>query len=143
MSEKVWVTALPEKLPWVEGVDYALVPGAPPYGVPVRIRDNAGESFQMNTAPGTAFGTPGPREVRKWEFATFATAAVGGAATFGAIVKACRDSADNAVIGAYELFKSQATLTKNEADALLTLLVAKSIVTAQQKTDILAAWPAG
>lgn len=82
-----------------------------------------------------------PREVRKWEFAEFATAAVGSAGAFGTIIKACRDSADNAVIGAYELFKSQSTLTKNEATALLTLLAAKTIITVQQKTDILAAWP--
>ena len=81
------------------------------------------------------------KEVRKWEFATFATTAVGGSGAFGTIIKACRDSVDNATIGAYELFKSQSTLTYNEASALLTLLVAKSIVTPQQKTDILAAWP--
>ncbi len=84
---------------------------------------------------------PTYKEVRKLEFATFAAAAVGGNATLGGIIKACRDSADNAVIGAYELFKSQATLTKDEMTAILTLLQAKSIVTAQQKSDILAAWP--
>ncbi len=48
------VSKLPEKLPWVEGEDYDIIPNIEiPYGVPVRIRDKTGETFQINTEPGS------------------------------------------------------------------------------------------
>ncbi len=60
MTEIVQVTKLPNKLPWIEGVDYDVIPGIPSYGVPVRIRPKPGqvldEGFQMNTEPGSAIG---------------------------------------------------------------------------------------
>src|SRR4051812_21854629 len=120
-----------------------IINGTPSQGDIVRITTINGSVIYERYTPMPAPAAPAVvyKEVRKWEFATFASTAVGSNATFGGIVKACRDSVDNAVIGAYELFKSQSTLTYNEASALLTLLVAKSVVTAQQKTDILAAWP--
>lgn len=43
------VTALPNKLPWTEGVDYEVLPGQPVLGAGVRIRDETGESFQVWT----------------------------------------------------------------------------------------------
>ncbi len=69
----VWVNKLPEKLPWIEGVDYLVVapiagePQYPPYNVPVRIRDNTGETFQINTEPGSPVG-PTPNFWNAYEF---------------------------------------------------------------------------
>lgn len=56
MSELVKVSKLPEKLPWVEGVDYTVTSMSPQYGDDVRFRPNVGsvkdESFFNYAQPG-------------------------------------------------------------------------------------------
>ncbi len=52
-SQMDQVSKLPEHLPWIEGKDYQVIPNVDiPYGVPVRIRDKTGETFQINTELG-------------------------------------------------------------------------------------------
>lgn len=58
MSERVIVDKLPDKLPWVDGIDYSVVSGNPAYGNNIRVRDATGESFMVYTDPGP---TPVPK----------------------------------------------------------------------------------
>lgn len=68
MSEMVKITALPTKLPWVEGVDYEVLPEQPIYGDPVRTRDTSGETFIVYTHPGS-YVSPSP--VPSWNALAF------------------------------------------------------------------------
>ncbi len=43
--EIVNVSAMPHKMPWIEGEDYEVLSNPPIHNVPTRIRDNTGESF--------------------------------------------------------------------------------------------------
>lgn len=57
------------------------------------------------------------------------------------VMKACRDSADAGVIKQFYKFLAKGGFTKNEGIALGSFLESKSIITAQQNTDFVAAWP--
>ena len=57
------------------------------------------------------------------------------------VVKAIKESAAAAVVKRYEMFKLKATWTKTEGAALFDDIQAAGLMTAQQNTDALAAWP--
>jgi len=56
----VKVSAIPTKLPWVEGTDYTVVAGDPQQGDKVRIRSPGGESFQATYTPPPSSPPPTP-----------------------------------------------------------------------------------
>jgi len=64
-----------------------------------------------------------------------------GAARFGDIMLALASSADGLVLSVNQRFAKSTTFDKPKAAAALGVLVAKSIITAQDRTAILAAWP--
>lgn len=66
-----------------------------------------------------------------------------GRAAYGAIVKAMRASTDDDVVAVYERLQKSFLFDKNKASPLFTLLVNKTLMTATQRTNILAAWPEG
>ena len=57
------------------------------------------------------------------------------------VVKAIKESTAAAVIKRYEMFKLKSAWTKTEGAALFDDIQAAGLMTAQQNTDALAAWP--
>ncbi len=53
-------SALPDKLPWIEGVDYTVSVVPVQHGLPIRIRDETGESFLTFTETGPDQPPPPP-----------------------------------------------------------------------------------
>jgi hypothetical protein len=142
------VSKLPERLPWVEGVDYDVIPNADiPYNVPVRIRDEYGETFQMNTEPGSPV-EPGFKVMSKTAFQDYAVSKLGGGvvgmARFTEIMDATRDSASGAVRFAFARYEAAEMFEKTNTEMLTAVMASDSQsghLTAQERTAIVGDWP--
>jgi len=62
-------------------------------------------------------------------------------ARFGKIIRDMSASADDQVFSAYQRFMKSITFDRSKAAPLFTLLVAKGLMTTQERTAILNAWP--
>lgn len=67
VREVARVNALPERLPWIEGIDYLVIGGDLQFGDPIRIRDNTGETFLIYSDPGVILPPP-PKHWNALEF---------------------------------------------------------------------------
>lgn len=140
----VKVTARPNKFPWVEGVDYHVQEGEPQVGDIIRVRDERGERFELVQA---AFPSPSaaPAILSKRTFIDMAAAALGtngeGRAALGAILRGMNTSDDDEVYVLSQRWTEAITLDKPQVSALTSILVSKNIMTSQQRTAILNAWP--
>lgn len=66
-----------------------------------------------------------------------------GATRFGAITRAMDTTADDLVFAVNKRFVKSITFDKTKAAALFSVLVSKGLMTAGERTAILAVWPAG
>jgi hypothetical protein len=66
---------------------------------------------------------------------------LGSQARFGKIIRDMSASADDQVFSAYQRFMKSITFDRSKAAPLFTLLVAKGLMTTQERTAILNAWP--
>ena len=63
------------------------------------------------------------------------------ASRYGVVIKAMKDSSDGDVIYAYERYAGSASFTKEITESLTSTLVSKSIMTSDEQTAFLNAWP--
>ena len=63
------------------------------------------------------------------------------ASRYGVVIKAMRDSSDGDVIYAYERYAGSESFTKEITESLTSTLVSKSIMTSDERTAFLNAWP--
>lgn len=64
-----------------------------------------------------------------------------GAARFGKILRDMAGSIDDLVFSAFKRYEKSITFDKDKAAPLFSLLVSKGLMTAPERTAILAAWP--
>ena len=84
-----------------------------------------------------------PKTLSAVAFQDACEAGLGSIARFGEMIRAMQTSADDVVLAVYKRYDNTTTFEKPKAAALLTLLVSKNIITAGERTAILAAWPEG
>ena len=133
MAEIVKVDIVPTATKPVEGVHYNVVAGSPAQGDKVRIRSSAGEIFEGCYTPPAAPLGPRPKILRSFEVLALLPAAV---------VKAIASpTAAAAVVKRYEIFKITPSWTKAEGQSLFNDIEAAGLMTAQQNSDAVAAWP--
>ena len=143
MSEltEVKVSALPSKLPWVEGEDYAVIAGIPADGDFVRRRRGGYEDFRVKRAEPAA-PPPSPVIMTDKQFRKFVQAKL-GVGVYGTAFKAASESADGSVLDAYAAWSKADTYEKAEVAAFTAALVSANILTAQQRTSLVGNgnWP--
>lgn len=66
---------------------------------------------------------------------------VTGAARFGKIIRDMASSVDDTVFAIYQRFLKSLTFDKTKSAAMLAVLVSKGLITGQERTAILNAWP--
>ncbi len=117
-----------------------VIQGQPQPGDVIRI-DGAIEQRLQVYAP----YVPSPIVQSKRIFLENAATALGangaGRADLGKIIRNMRASVDDEVYVIAERYNSAETLDKAQVAGLTAILVSKSIMTTQQRTAILAAWP--
>lgn len=106
----------------------------PNYGQPGEPEMLPGQTIttQVATAPATLSASG---------FQDTCETALGSAARFGKITRDMAASIDDLVFAANKRFDKSVTFDKDKAAPLFSLLVAKGLMTAQERTAILAAWP--
>ena len=82
-----------------------------------------------------------PRTLTKTAFMDTWVAASLSAARYGAVMKAMKDSSDGDVIYAYERYTAASTFDKTLTESLTSTLVSSSIMTSNERTALLNAWP--
>ena len=109
-----------------------VVAGSPQQGDLVRITNTNGTVIYERYTPPAAPPSPQPKILRSDEVLGLLPAAV---------VKSIRDSTVAAVVKRYECFKIKPSWTKTEGTALFNDVEAAGLMTTQQNSDALAAWP--
>lgn len=153
MIRMVVVSALPERLPWVEGTDYQVLAGVPKYGDLVRTTVNKEESFFVYTDPGTPYvpkpNTPnnpyfGNAPMPTEQFWIFIQKMLGAA-------RMKRLTADSGFIGIDRAMRSIKTVDPDDKDGLFLKLVSdltstsgedgKLLLEPAERDAIMGAWP--
>lgn len=142
--ETVKVSALPHKLPWVEGVDYTVIAGSPSEGDAIRERAGTKEVFRRH-CPGGAPQPPAPKTLSKTDFNKLCWATLGMAA-FQSILEAVRastgtETAHYEARAAVQQYDSAQLFNKSEVQALGAKIVAGAFMSSAQLDAVLAAWP--
>lgn len=132
--ETVKVSALPSKLPWIEGADYSVVAGSPVEGDAIRKRTAPGvtvnETFCRHYVGSPV--VPAKKTLGRGDVIELLP---------GGVMKACRDSTDAAVIKNFYKFLAKDGFTFAEGVALAAFLKAKTIIDQAQEDAFIAAWP--
>jgi len=122
-----------------------VIAGDPQLGDIVRITTNTGAVIYERYTPPAPPPAPGPIVLSATAFQDVCEAALGGNGVgrtrFGKVIRDMSASADDEVLSVFKRYDKSQTFERGKASALFTLLVSKSILTAQERTAILAAWP--
>lgn len=145
MADIAKIDRMPAVKSPVEGVDYIVVVGVPQDGDHVRITTAAGVQIFENTYTGPTISPVVAATLAASGFQDVCETGFGGGATgasrFGAVMRALATSNDDLVYSINQRFLKSTTFDKTKAAAMFTILVAKTVLTAQERTAILAAWP--
>jgi hypothetical protein len=76
-------------------------------------------------------------------FQDAAETGLGSRARFGEVIRAMQTSANDEILSVFKRYDKSITFEKAKAAAMLSLLVSAAIVTPQERSHILAAWPNG
>lgn len=147
MSE-VKVSALPERLPWVEGTDYTVIAGTPVAGDNVRIRTGTHETFCVKGPDPVPPASPVYRVLSKTAFQDYAVTQLGGGLTgmsrFTQIMDATKNSTNDAVRFAFARYEAAMTFEKSNASVLMAVMSSDTTtghLTSAEETAILDNWP--
>ncbi|CAB4188086.1 hypothetical protein UFOVP1169_56 [uncultured Caudovirales phage] len=101
-------------------------------------KDNGDGTF---TNPGPPPAKAVPLTLSATGFQDACETGLGSTARFGKIIRDMAESADDQVFSTYQRFIKSTTFDKSKAAPLFSLLVSKGLMTAPERTAILAAWP--
>lgn len=117
-----------------------VIPGEPIDGDVVRIDGRIEQRFYVPPAP-----VPAAIVISKRVFIETASAALGpngqGRAALGTILRGMATSLDDEIYVVAQRWDSAETLDKSQVATLTAILASKGIMTAQQRTTVLNAWP--